>query len=129
MAQKEQQYKILICGDELVELKHHINDIPECRWLIPKIHKYKGDKPFAFTENELSWVVAILEAVVKDPQGYCIIDNQNMKIESIPKTDIRYNTCRRLFQRLAKEHDAIMDEMVKKTKAFYAKEQKSAKKR
>ena len=124
MPHKEKQYKILICGDELVELKNHIHDIPECRSLIPRILKYKGDKPFLFTADELSWVVALLEAVIKDPQGYCIINHETMDLEYVAKTDVRYKTCRSLFRRLEKEYTAIMDKIIKKAKAFRAKEEK-----
>lgn len=116
MAPKEEQYKILISGDELVELKNHIYDIPECRRLIPRILKYKGDKPFLFTADELSWVVALLEVVIKDPEGYCIINHKTMDLKYISKTDVRYKTCRSLFRRLEKEYTAIMDKIIKEVR-------------
>ena len=112
MPHKEKQYKILICGDGLVELKNHIHDIPECRRLIPRILRYKGDKPFLFTADELGWVVALLEAVIKDPEGYCIINHKAMTFEHVTKMDVRYKTCSSLFRRLEKEYSAIMDKII-----------------
>ena len=125
MKKKENQYKILFSNDELVELKQHIHDIPECRNLIPRILKYKGDKPFLFTVDELSWVVALLEAVIKDPEGHCIINHETMELECVAKTDVRYKTCRSMFRRLGKEYDTIMDKIVKDAKAYYARERKT----
>ena len=125
MKQKENQYKILFSNDELVELKRHIHDIPECRNLIPMILKYKGDKPFLFTVDELSWVVALLEAVIKDPEGYCIINHETMELECVAKTDVRYKTCRSMFRRLEKEYDTIMDKIIKDANAYYARERKA----
>ena len=98
--EKSNQHEIMVTGSELVELKQHIHDIPEYRSLIPRILKYKGDKPFLFTLDELSWVVALLEAVIKDPEGYCIINHEKMEVENVAKTDVRYKTCRSLFRRL-----------------------------
>ena len=105
--EKGKQHEIMVTGSELVELKQHIHDIPECRSLIPRILKYKGDRPFLFTVDELSWVVALLEAVIKDPEGYCIINHEMMELEYVPKTDERYKVCKKLYRRLNRQYDEI----------------------
>jgi len=106
----KKQCKILICGDELVELKRHAYQLPECRSVEPKIQRYKGNKPFVFSLDELSWIVAVLEAVLNDPHGYPVIELNPWNMEYVPKTDERYCTCKRLYQRLEAEYNKKLDE-------------------
>jgi hypothetical protein len=97
--------KIRIEGDELVELKRHAMEIPECPGLDRRIQKYQGDKPFAFNLHELEWVVAVLDAVLRDKKGYPVIAFHPWNLEYVSKKDPRCKTCKALYQRLKQEAD------------------------
>ncbi len=107
--QKQKQYGILISGDELVELKRHTYDIPECPGLDKRIQKYHGDKPFQFTFEELRWLVSVLDAVLTDPNGYPCVEHNPWKVEYVPTSDERCKTCKQLYDRLNEEEDKIWD--------------------
>ena len=107
--QKEEQYKILISGDELVELKRHAFQIPECPGLDKRIQKYNGQKPFALTLDELSWLIACLDAVLSDTNGYPAIEHNPWKLVYVPKSDIRWKSCKQLYDRLKAEDERIWD--------------------
>ncbi len=107
--QKEQQYKILISGAELVELKRHAHQIPECPGLDKRIQKYEGNSPFALTLHELGWLIAVLDAVINDPNGYPAIEHEPWKLRYVPKSDKRWAICKRLYDRLNAEEERIWD--------------------
>lgn len=83
----QNQCKILISGAELVELKRHAYEIPECPGLDKRIQAYQGNKPFILTYDELGWLVAVLDAVLKDPNGYPVIEHNPWKLEYVLKAD------------------------------------------
>ncbi len=105
----QKQYKILISGDELVELKRHAHEIPECPGLDKRIQKYQGKKPFLFTYHEIGWLVAVLDAVLTDPNGYPCVEYNPWKLEYVPVSDERCKTCKQLYDRLNEEEDKIVD--------------------
>jgi hypothetical protein len=107
--QERKQYKILISGAELVELKRHAHDLPKCPGLDRRIQKYQGNKPFALTYDELGWLVSVLDAVLADPKGYPIIDHKQWKLEYVPTSDERSITCKQLYDRLNEEEEKIWD--------------------
>jgi hypothetical protein len=107
--QKKKQYGILISGDELVELKRHAYQMPECPGLDKRIQKYQGDKPFQFTFDELGWLVSVLDAVLTDPNGYPCIEHNPWKLEYVPTLDERCKTCRQVYDRLSEEEEKIWD--------------------
>src|SRR3990172_2079742 len=109
MTQIPDRIKITIKDAELIELKQHAHFIPECPGLEKRIQKYKGDKPFVFTFDELEWVVSVLEAVLTDPQGYACIDFDPWKLEYVPASDKRCQTCRKLYKRLKAEVNKIWE--------------------
>ena len=101
--------KIVVRGAELVELKRHAHEIPECPVLGPRIQRYQGEKPFTMTFEELGWMVAVLEAVLNDPKGYPCIDHDLYKIDYVSTSDLRCDTCEKLYNRLKQEEDRIWD--------------------
>jgi len=103
--QTELYRKIWISGHELVELKRHAYQIPECPGLDKRLQNYKGDKPFVFTPHELEWLVCVLDAVLKDPKGYPVVEYNPWKLEYVPKTDKRRKICKQLYNRLYDETD------------------------
>jgi hypothetical protein len=105
--QKQKQHRILISGDELVELKRHAYQIPECPGLDRRIQKYQGNKPFLLTHHELEWLVAVLDAVLTDPNGYPCIEQSPWKLEYVPASDERCKTCKHLYDRLNEEEERI----------------------
>ena len=118
------KYKILITNAELVELKRHAYDIPECPGLDKRIEKYQGDKPFVFTFDELRWLTSVLESVLKDPKGYPCIEHNPWKLEYVPHSDDRCKICGELYKRLRKEEDEIWESKRKRYLEIKAKEQK-----
>ena len=107
MVSMEKKYKILISGDELVELKRHAYQIPECPGLDRQIQKYQGNKPFEFTYHELGWLVAVLDAVLNNANGYAIVEYNPWKLEYVPVSDERCKTCKHLYDRLNEEEERI----------------------
>jgi hypothetical protein len=101
--------KVRIEGDELVEMKRHAWFIPECPGLGKRIQKYKGDKPFVFSLHELEWMVAVLDAVLKDRKGYPVVSFNPWNLEYVSKKDPRCVTCKALYQRLKKEPEKIYE--------------------
>jgi len=110
---KQDQYIIFISGAELVELKRHAHQIPECPELEKRIQKYKGDKPFRLTMHELDWLVAVFDAVLHNPKGYALIEHNPWKLEYVHYSHPSAITCKQLFDRLKKEteifHETIMN--------------------
>jgi hypothetical protein len=102
-------FKIRIEGDELVELKRHADDFSECPGLPRRIQKYRGDKPFVFTLHELEWMVAMLDAILKDPKGYPLVTLNPWNLEYVSKKDPRCKTCKTLYQRLKGEPEKIYE--------------------
>ena len=115
--QKEQQHKILISGAELVELKRHAHQIPECPGLDKRIQKYEGNIPFALTLHELGWLVAVLDAVNNDHNGYPAIEHDPWKLRYVPKSDKRWAICKQLYDRLNAEEERIWDKQRSRTAA------------
>ena len=105
--QKGKQHEIMVAGSELVELKRHAYDIPECPGLDKMLQKYQGDKPFPLALYELEWLVVTLEVVINDPNGYAVIEHNPWKLEYVPKTDERYKICKKLYRRLNRQYDEI----------------------
>ena len=120
----QDQSKILINGAELVELKRHAHEIPECPGLDKRLQKYKGDKPFLFTDEELGWIVSVLNAVLNDPKGYACIEQNPFKLEYVPTSDERCKTCMELYGRLRCEENNIWESRKKEYLETKIQEQK-----
>jgi hypothetical protein len=101
--------KLRIEGDELVELKRHADDFSECPGLPRRIQKYRGVKPFILPLEELGWMVAMLNAILKDPKGYPLVTLNPWNLEYVSKKDPRCKTCKALYQRLKQEADRITE--------------------
>ena len=105
----QDQHKILISGDELMELKRHAHEIRECPGLDKRIQKYKGDKPFTFTLDELDWLVAVLDAVLNNPNGYALIEHNPWKLDYVRCSHPSAIVCKQLFDRLKKEAQTFFE--------------------
>lgn len=92
--------QILICGDELIELKRHGHQIPECPGLESRIQRYDGQKLLGLTLHELQWLVAVLDAVLNDPKGYPVIEYNPLSLRYVPITDPRWKICKELYDKL-----------------------------
>lgn len=106
--------RIVIEGAELVELKRHAHQIPECPGLGRRIQRYDGNKPLAISPEELDWLVAVLDAVLHDPKGYPCVEHDPWKLEYVPPTDERCVVCRQLCDRLNQESDRLFEAVRKK---------------
>jgi len=85
--------RILVAGDELVELKRRAHEIPDCPGLAGRIQKHNRGKPLILSRDELDWLVAVLDAVLHDPKGYPFVQYDPWKLEYVPGTDERCVTC------------------------------------
>ncbi len=106
--------RIIVKGSELVGLKRHAHEIPECPGLDRRIQRYDGNKPLAMSLDELDWLVAVLDAVLHDPKGYPCVEHQPWKLEYVPSADERCAACRRLYERLEQESDRLFEVVMKK---------------
>ena len=106
--------RIVIDGAELVELKRHAHQIPECPGLDRRIQRYDGNRPLAISLDELDWLVAVLDAVLHDPKGYPCVEYEPWKLEYVAPTDERCVVCRRLYDRLNQESDRLFEAVRKK---------------
>lgn len=89
----ESRCQILVTGEELIELKRHAHEIPDCPGLARRIQKYDGKKPLIVSRDELDRLVAVLDAVLQDPKGYPCVQYDPWKLECVPDTDERCVTC------------------------------------
>ena len=106
--------RIVIEGPELVELKRHAHQIPECPGLDRLIQRHDGNKPFVISLDQLDWLVAVLDAVLHDAKGYPCVEHQPWRLEYVPHTDERCVVCRRLYDRLEQESDRLFEVAMKK---------------
>jgi len=63
--------------------------------------------------EELDWLVAVLDAVLNNPEGYPCVEHDPWKLEYVASTDERCVTCQRLHDRLNCESER-MDEITMK---------------
>lgn len=108
--------RIVIEGPELVELKRHAHQIPECPGLDRRIQRHDGNKPLVISLDELDWLVAVLDAVLHDAKGYPCVEHQPWKLEYVPRTDERCVVCRQLYDRLNQESSRQFEIAMKKRK-------------
>ena len=105
----EKTCRIVIDGAELVELKRHAHDIPECPGLDRRIQRYGGNKPLVISPDELDWLVAVLDAVLHDPKGYACIEYEPWSLEYVLSTDERCVACWQLYERLERESERLFE--------------------
>jgi len=64
------------------------------------------------TEEELSWVVAILDAVLQEPKGYPLDSPPGMRnpppLEFVGKDDPSHLACKGLYERLSSAYERAM---------------------
>ncbi len=108
--------RIVIEGSELLELKRHAHEIPECPGLDRRIQRYGGNKPLVLSLDEIDWLVAVLDAVLHDSKGYPIVAHQPWQLEYVATSDERCVACRRLYERLTQESDRLFEVAGKKQK-------------
>ncbi|MFH1109710.1 MAG: hypothetical protein V1790_11020 [Planctomycetota bacterium] len=126
----EQECRVSVTGSELVELKRHAHQIPECPGLDRRIQRYNGRGLLLMSCDELDWLVAVLDAVLHDPKGYPCVEYEPWKLEYVQATDERCVTCRRLYDRLNGEserlHEISRKQWIKVTKREKARERRKA---
>ena len=105
--------RIVIEGPELVELKRHAHQIPECPGLDRRIQRHDGNKPLVISLDELDWLVAVLDAVLHDPKGYPCVEHEPWKVEYVAPTDERCVACRLLYDRLKHQSGRLFEAAVK----------------
>ena len=101
----EREFRFLIEGLELEQLKRHWHHLPEeCTSLEPKIQRYTGKRPLALAVWELEWVMAILEGVLAEPRGYPLDQPpgtpEPWRLEFVPRDDPRCVALQTLHARL-----------------------------
>ncbi len=83
-----------------------------------KIQKHAGKRPLELSEDEFSWVVAILESVLHTRKGYPLdsppgtwpppgtLDLTPLKF--VKKDDLRRIVCQGLYERLDKAYERVI---------------------
>ena len=89
----DHRHKLLICGDELRELKRHTSAMAEAFGLDAKIDKYKGTRPITLYPWDLECLIDVIDFALKDEEDY--------PDKSAPE----FQALKGLFERLRKEYD------------------------
>ncbi len=90
---RDHRHKLLICGDELRELKRHVYAMAEAFGLDAKIDKYKGTRPITLYRWDLECLMDVIDVALDDEGDY--------PDKSAPE----FQALRRLDERLHKEYD------------------------
>jgi len=107
-------FRVKIDGVELVELKRHWHHLPEgCGAMQAKVQKHSGKRPLELTEDEFSWVVAILDAVLQTPEGYPLDSPPGKRspaaLEFVGKDDTPRLACQGLYKRLSSAYERVIN--------------------
>lgn len=70
LGKNDKQFKILITGQELVELKKFTGDMVEAFGLDSRIEKYQGKRPIGFYPWDLDCLEAVISMAVDDTKEY-----------------------------------------------------------
>ena len=91
----DHRHKILISGDELVELKKQIYNMTEAFGLDRKIDTYQGTRPITLYRWDLECLTDLIDYALRKQSDY--------SDESAPE----YQAFKRLGERLQQEYDAV----------------------
>ena len=92
---RDHRHKLLICGDELRELKRHTYAMAEAFGLDGKIDKYKGTRPIILYRWDLECLMDVI--------GFALEGEEDYPDKSAPE----FQALKRLGERLHKEYDDI----------------------
>jgi len=90
---RDHRHKLLICDDELRELKRHTYAMAEAFGLDAKIDKYKGTRPITLYRWDLECLLDVIDVALEDDYP--------------DKAAPEYQALKRLGERLHKEYDDI----------------------
>ena len=90
---RDRRHKLLICGDELRELKRHTGAMAEAFGLDGKIDKYKGTRPITLYRWDLECLIGVIDVALEDEEDY--------PDKSAPE----FQALKRLFEGLRQEYD------------------------
>jgi hypothetical protein len=94
---RDHRHKLLICGDELRELKRHTGAMAEAFGLGVKIANYKGIRPITLYRWDLECLLDVIDVALEDATDY--------PDKSAPE----YQALKHLGDRLHKEYDDTYD--------------------
>lgn len=90
---RDHRHKLLICGDELRELKRHTGAMAEAFGLDAKIDRYKGARPITLYRWDLDCLLDVIDVTLEDAEDYP------------NKAAPEFQALKRLGERLHKEYD------------------------
>ena len=96
---KDKNYKILIAGKELEELKRHTWEMAESFGLDSRIERYKGTRPIGLYRWDMDCLTDVLEMVMRDKHEYP------------DKTSPEYEAIRSLYERLFNLRQQAYDDL------------------
>ncbi len=88
---RDHRHKLLICGDELQELKRHTGAMAEAFGLDARIENYKGTRPITLYRWDLECLLDVIDVAVED--------------DFLDKVAPEFQALKRLRERLHKEYD------------------------
>ncbi|MEI9479970.1 MAG: hypothetical protein WCO26_25830 [Deltaproteobacteria bacterium] len=94
----DHRHSLLVCGDELRELKRHTVAMAEAFGLDTKIEKYKGTRPITLYRWDLECLMDVIDVALDDERDY--------PDKSAPE----FEALKRLGDRLRKEYDETYDD-------------------
>jgi len=89
----DHRHSLLVCGDELRELKRHTAAMAEAFGLDTKIEKYKGTRPITLHRWDLECLMDVIDIALDDEEDYP------------DKSGPEFEALKRLGARLHKEYD------------------------
>jgi len=92
---RDHRHKLLICGDELRELKRHTGAMAEAFGLDAKIENYKGTRPITLYRWDLECLLDVIDVALEDDYP--------------DKAAPEHQALKRLGERLHKEYDDTYD--------------------
>jgi hypothetical protein len=89
----DHRHKVLIQGEELLELKRHTYAMTEAFGLDTKIENYKGTRPITLYRWDLECLLDVIDVALQDTEDYP------------DKSAVGHQYLKQLRDRLSKEYD------------------------
>ena len=90
---RDYRHKLLIGGEELLELKRHTHAMAEAFGLDTKIENYKGTRPITLYRWDLECLLDVIDVALENADDYA------------DKASPEFQALKRLEKRLQKEYD------------------------
>ena len=88
---KDIQLKILITGDELIELQRHTYQMAEAFGLDRRIENYQGKRPIGFYSWDFDCLLAVIECALEDKKEYPDKDKNSDPLMALSRRQLEFD--------------------------------------